>query len=119
MIESYLKGILVVSLPFLSAACANKPQQPVPSGVKYFTAEKKNGDITIRAVDRSYLANLDGIKLTNKQGPNADDKTSFDIGIEFQGIGVQFDPNHTYGYIRADRTFTNDRRVGINIRFRF
>ena len=99
-------------------ACSTAP--PVmPDATRHFSVEKRAGDYTIAAVDHSHLAYLDGIKLLGGAGPNADRKTNFDVALEVQGVGLQFEKDRIYGYMRVDRTFTNERRVGIRIRFQF
>ena len=97
-------------------ACSSAP--PVtPDDTRRFSLLNQAGDYTISAVDRSLLANLDGIKLLGRAGPHADSKTKFDVVLEVQGVGIQFEEERTYGYMRADRTFTNEHRVGIRLRF--
>ena len=99
-------------------ACSGAP--PVTSvSPQQYSVQKRSGDYTISAVDQSQLANLDGIKLLNGKGPNAGSETKFDVAVEVQGVGLQFDKDRTYGYMRADRTFTSERSVGIRFRFQF
>ena len=98
--------------------CAGTPEA-MSESARQFSMQKRAGDYTISAVDQSKLAYLDGIKLLNGAGPNADGATTFDVALEVQGLGVQFDKDRTYGYMRADRTFSNEKTVGIKFRFRF
>lgn len=99
-------------------ACSSAP--PVMSGGDtQFNFKKMNGDYTFSAKDRPLVANLDGIKLLSGKGPHADHETAFDVALEVQGIGVQFEKDRTYAYVRADHAFTNEHRVGIRVRFQF
>jgi hypothetical protein len=88
-------------------------------GSKQYTMMKRSGDLTLSAVDQTMLAHLDGIKLVSGRGPKADNTTKFDVALEVQGVGVQLGQDRTYGYMRADRAFTNDHRVGVRFRFQF
>ncbi|MDA1326014.1 MAG: hypothetical protein O3C34_14860 [Proteobacteria bacterium] len=99
-------------------ACSGAP--PVTSdSPRQYSVQKRSGDYTISAVDQSQLANLDGIKLLNGKGPSRGSETKFDVAVEVQGLGLQFDKDRTYGYMRADRTFTSERSVGIRFRLQF
>jgi hypothetical protein len=85
----------------------------------FWILKRPSARTLVSAVDQSLLANLDGIKLLNGKGPNAGSETKFDVALEVQGVGLQFDKDRTYGYMRADRTFTSERSVGIRFRFQF
>jgi hypothetical protein len=99
-------------------ACSSAP--PAHSGgVMQYNLQRLNGDYTFTAKDRPLVANLHGIKLLSGEGPHADHKSTLDVALEVQGVGVQFEQDRTYAYVRADRTFTNERRVGIRFRFQF
>ena len=123
MFETRVKSIstifaLTLMLGAGPIACSSAP--PAASDVsRPISFQKTDGDYTISTADRSYLANLDGIKLLNKAGPKADSGTDFDVALEVQGVGLQFESERTYGYMRVDRTFTNDHSVGIRFRFQF
>ena len=123
MFETRVKSItasfaLALILGAGPVACSSTP--PVtPDDTRRFSLVNQAGDYTISAVDHSLLANLDGIKLLGKAGPHADSKTKFDVVLEVRGVGIQFEEERTYGYMRADRTFTNEHRVGIRFRFQF
>lgn len=99
-------------------ACSGVPSA-VPEVGNRFSVGKQAGDYTISAVDHSMLANLDGIKLVSGKGPHSSVETTFDMALEVQGLGLQFEKERTYGYMRVDRTFTNDHTVGVSFRFRF
>jgi len=100
------------------AAGAGAP--PVtPGGTPHFNLEKKAGDYTISVEDHPLLARLDGIKLLGRAGPSTDRATKFDVTLEIQGMGVQFETDRTYAFMRADRAFTNEHRLGIQFRFQF
>ena len=96
----------------------NTPISEDSSATK-FSVDKRAGDITVSAVDNSLLANLDGIKLLSSEGPHAHRKTKFDVALEVQGLGVQFEKERTFGYVRADRAFTGEHSIAIRFRFQF
>ena len=123
MFETRVKSI---SISFLIAlilgagpvACSSA-QQVISGGPEEFNLERMNGDYTFSAKDRPLMANLDGIKLVNGEGPHAHHKTEFDVAVEVQGVGVQLENDLTFAYVRADRVFTNEHRIGIRFRFQF
>ncbi len=98
-------------------ACSSAPV--TPDDTRHFSPANQVGDYTIGAVDHSLPANLDDNKLLGSAGPYADSETRFDVVLEFQDLGIQFEEERSYGYMWADRTFTNDHRVGIRFRFQF
>ena len=112
---SFALAVVVAGGPI---GCTSTPSA-ISDGARQFSMVKTSGDYTIRAVDQSMLAHLDGIKLLSGKGPRTDHRTKFDVAVEVQGVGVQFANEQTFGYVRADRTFTNDHRVGISFRFQF
>lgn len=99
-------------------ACSSAPAVTSDT-FRQYSVQKRSGDYTISAVDQSQLANLDGIKLLSGKGPHANSGSKFDVAVEVQGVGLQFDKDRTYGYMRADRAFTTERTVGIRFRFQF
>ena len=123
MFETRVKSIsisILIALILGAGPMACSSAQPVMSGgPAQYNLERINGDFTFTAKDRLLMANLDGIKLVSGQGPQAHHKTEFDVAVEVQGVGVQLENDRTYGYVRAERVFTNEHRVGIRIRFQF
>lgn len=99
-------------------ACSSVPRV-LPASPTEYSFSKLNNDYTIRAKDEQIVTNIDGIKLVNGNDPHAAAKTDFDVALEVQGVGVQFDNDQTYAYVRADRAFSSERRVGIRFRFQF
>lgn len=99
-------------------ACSGAPQV-MSGGDTELNIKNLNGDYTISAGDSPLVANLAGLKLINGEGPHTGHKTEIDVALEVQGVGVQFEKDQTYAYVRADRTFTDERRVGIRFRFQF
>ncbi len=62
---------------------------------------------------------LDGVKLLGLRGLGADHKSGFDISVEFNGLGLQFEDQGTYGFMRSDRAISGSGSVGIRFRYRF
>lgn len=80
---------------------------------------KSERGVTFGAAATSLVPGLDGVKVLGWRGPGAEQKSGFDMTVELHGLGVQFEEQGTYGFIRADRAFSGSSRVGIQFRFRF
>ena len=99
-------------------ACSSVPRV-LPAGPTEYSIAKLDNDYTIRAKDEQIVTSIDGIKLVSGNDPHAAAKTEFDMALEVQGLGVQFEPDRTYAYLRADRTFSSERTIGVRFRFQF
>jgi hypothetical protein len=123
MFEARVKSISISVLVSLilgagPVACSGA-QSIMPGEASELNLERLNGDYTIRDKDRPLVANLHGIKLVHGVNPHAHHTTAFDVAVEVQGVGLQLENDRNYAYVRADRVFTNEHRVGIRFRFQF
>lgn len=82
------------------------------------TTRKKRSAITFDTLGGN-LAPLAGVKVLGWKNPGTRQAAGFDLTVEFHGLGVQFEEQGAYGYMRADRAFSGENRVGVRFRFRY
>ena len=102
----------------VSASADNLRQNLDQDSVERHHSKKRRG-VTFGVPGGALAATLDGVKLLGWKGPGADHNSGFDVTVEFNGLGLQFEDQGTYGYMRADRVFSGSDRVGIQFRYRF
>ena len=133
MFRSQAKIISCVAAALALTACAgtvptapvadNQKAERVKSTLSFHARDKRipvyRKDYTIGAKNRYVPEELDGVKLLGWNNPRLGEQNGFDVTVEVQGVGLQFEGDRTYGYMRADRAFTTDSRMGVRFRFRF
>lgn len=76
-------------------------------------------DVTGGALEDALTQALDRVKQLGWKRPGAKQKPGFDVSVEFHGLGLQFEEQGTYGYVRPNRAFSRSNSVGIQFRYRF
>jgi hypothetical protein len=75
--------------------------------------------LTFDAPGGTLAKTLDGVKLLGWNAPGVDQKSGFDMTVEFHGLGLQLEDLGTYGYLRADRALLGNGTAGFRFRYRF
>ena len=79
----------------------------------------KQSGLIVDAPAGPLVPNLDGVKVLGWKEPGAVQKSGFDLMLEFNGLGLQFEDQATFGFLRADRVLSGVDRLGLRFRYRY
>jgi len=94
------------------------PRSSIQNPFDFDPPDKQSG-LIVDAPAGPLVTNLDGVKVLGWKEPGAVQKSGFDLMLEFNGLGLQFEDHATFGYLRAGRVISGVGRLGLRFRYRY